>query len=340
MSVALTEDQITPDVTVRAGPESSVTPEGALAFSLPGSAERWPIDIDLLAAGFDLADGGAWSRRVTLYKVGDSDFARFTLKPRASARRFQAAAADRRLYHEGRFLGSVSRPVIVFRDQVTMDNGAARERPRTAPATLLTAAGTRPTRRAGADDGRQDRRQRRGCSRPRRDHPLLRSGQARRRADHHALAAYRRAGQRGVHDAGRHECLAGYGIYAAGHARAAGARRQAAAGPGGRRQQGIHHQGGRGFWLRPLPQLRARRIQGRVLVAQGERHAALDPDHLEQPGAAMGAGAAGSGGRHARRLPRHQISARPLGAAQQRRAGRPAARPDAFHRRRDRRAGL
>ena len=94
MSVALTEDQITPDVTVRAGPESSVTQEGALEFSMPGSAAEWPIDIDLLAAGFDLTDGGAWSRRITLYKVGDSDFARFTLKPRA-VREIQAAAADR-----------------------------------------------------------------------------------------------------------------------------------------------------------------------------------------------------------------------------------------------------
>ena len=95
VSVALTEEQITPDVTVKAGPESSVTPEGALAFSLPAASEEWPIDIDLLAAGFDLTDGGVWSRRVTLYKVGDSDFARFTLKSRAMPGRFEAAPADR-----------------------------------------------------------------------------------------------------------------------------------------------------------------------------------------------------------------------------------------------------
>ena len=102
-----------------------MTPEGALAFSLPASAEEWPIDIDLLAAGFDLTDGGAWSRRVTLYKVGDSDFARFTLKPRAIREASKPRQLIARLYHEGRFLGSVSRPVIVFRDQAAMDNGAA-----------------------------------------------------------------------------------------------------------------------------------------------------------------------------------------------------------------------
>ena len=160
VSVALTEDQVTPDVMVRAGPESSVTPEGALAFSLPASAEEWPIDIDLLAAGFDLTDAGAWSRRVMLYRVGDSDFARFTLKPRAVREDSKPRQLIARLYHEGRFLGSVSRPVIVFRDQVAMDNGAAPgEAAGTAPATLLTVAGTQAeTPAAGADDGCQDRR--------------------------------------------------------------------------------------------------------------------------------------------------------------------------------------
>ena len=106
---------------------------------MPASAEEWPIDIDLLAAGFDLTDGGAWSRRVTLYKVGDSDFARFTLKPRAVREDSKPRQLIARLYHEGRFLGSVSRPVIVFRDQVAMDNGGA---PAAAPATLLMVAGS------------------------------------------------------------------------------------------------------------------------------------------------------------------------------------------------------
>ena len=124
VSIALTEEQITPDVTVRAGPESSLTPEGALAFAMPAASEEWPIDIDLLAAGFDLTDAGPWSRRVILYKVGDSDFARFTLKPRMPKEGSKPRQLIARLYHEGRFLGSVSRPVTVFRDQTAMDQAA------------------------------------------------------------------------------------------------------------------------------------------------------------------------------------------------------------------------
>lgn len=121
VSVALTEEQITPDVAVKAGPTTKVTDEGALSFSLPADKEEWPIDIDLLAAGFDLADGGKWSRQVTLYKVGDSDFARFEVKARPikeDARQRQVMA---RLYHEGRFLGSVSRPVLVLHEGQTVE---------------------------------------------------------------------------------------------------------------------------------------------------------------------------------------------------------------------------
>ena len=95
VSVALTEDQVTPDVTVRAGPGSTVTPENALAFSLPATSEEWPIDIDLLAAGFDLADGGAWSRRVTLYQFGRQRLCTLHLESAQDPRRLQAASADR-----------------------------------------------------------------------------------------------------------------------------------------------------------------------------------------------------------------------------------------------------
>ena len=116
VSVALTEEQITPDVAVKAGPTTKVTEEGALSFSLPADKEEWPIDIDLLAAGFDLADGGKWSRQVTLYKVGDSDFARFEVKARPIKEDAKQRQVMARLYHEGRFLGSVSRPVLVLHE--------------------------------------------------------------------------------------------------------------------------------------------------------------------------------------------------------------------------------
>jgi len=120
VTVALTEEQLTPDVVVKPGPGSSLTPDGALEFSLSAASEQWPIDIDLLAAGFDLTGGSAWSRRVTLFKAGDSDFARFTLKARAIRDGSRPRQLIARLYHAGDFLGSVSRPVIVFRDQVAM----------------------------------------------------------------------------------------------------------------------------------------------------------------------------------------------------------------------------
>ncbi len=67
---------------MKAAPGSSVTADGALAMAMPAGAEQWPIDIDLFASGFDLADGGKWSRRKTLYREGDSDFVRFDLKAR------------------------------------------------------------------------------------------------------------------------------------------------------------------------------------------------------------------------------------------------------------------
>ncbi len=115
VSVALTEEKLTPEVKAKAAPTTTLTPEGAFAFSMPTSAEEWPIDIDLLAAGFDLVDGGKWSRRVMLYKVGDSDFARFDIKARAITEDSKPRKVMARFYHEGRFLGSASRLVTVTR---------------------------------------------------------------------------------------------------------------------------------------------------------------------------------------------------------------------------------
>ncbi len=124
VSVALTQEQLTPDVAVTAGPTTEVTPEGGFSLSMPAASEQWPIDIDLLATGFDLADGGAWSQRVTLYKAGDSDIARFTIK----ARKIRTPTKERqliaRLYREGAFLGSVARPILVVAEQGAASGGA------------------------------------------------------------------------------------------------------------------------------------------------------------------------------------------------------------------------
>lgn len=85
VSIALTEEQLTPEVKVKAAPGSSATPDGALAMAMPAGTDSWPIDIDLFASGFDLVDGGKWSRQTTLYREGDSDFVRFDLKARPIA---------------------------------------------------------------------------------------------------------------------------------------------------------------------------------------------------------------------------------------------------------------
>lgn len=116
VSVALSEEKLTPEVTARAAPTTSLTPEGAIEMSLPAESDAWPIDIDLLAPGFDLADGGKWGRRVTLYSAGDSDSVRFDLKARAVSDVSKPRQLMARFYHAGRFLGSASRPVTVFRE--------------------------------------------------------------------------------------------------------------------------------------------------------------------------------------------------------------------------------
>jgi hypothetical protein len=124
VSVALTEDKLTPEATARAAPTTSLTAEGAFKFSLPAQAEQWPIDIDLLAPGFDLAEDGEWGRRVTLYKDTDSDIIRFKLKARAISEASKPRQLMVRFYHSGRFLGSASRAVTVLREVMPTASGA------------------------------------------------------------------------------------------------------------------------------------------------------------------------------------------------------------------------
>ncbi|UVK36813.1 caspase family protein [Mesorhizobium sp. AR10] len=117
VSIALTEEQLTPEVRAKAAPGSTVTANGALAMTMPAGADAWPIDIDLFASGFDLADGGKWSRQTTLYRQGDSDVVRFELKARPIAKDSKPAQFIARIYSAGRFLGSASRPITIKRSQ-------------------------------------------------------------------------------------------------------------------------------------------------------------------------------------------------------------------------------
>jgi hypothetical protein len=139
VSIALTEEQLTPEVKVKAAPGSSVTADGALAMAMPAGAEQWPIDIDLFASGFDLADGGKWSRRTTLYREGDSDVVRFDLKARPIAKDSRPGQFIARIYSAGRFLGSASRPVIVRRT-ASVEAGAQGATANRAAAPLMLAS--------------------------------------------------------------------------------------------------------------------------------------------------------------------------------------------------------
>ncbi|RWF40844.1 MAG: CHAT domain-containing protein [Mesorhizobium sp.] len=141
VSIALTEEQLTPEVKVKAAPGTTVTEDGALRMAMPAGTEQWPIDIDLFASGFDLADGGKWSRATTLYREGDSDFVRFELKARPIGQDSKPGQFIARIYSAGRFLGSASRPVTIARTRIPAP-GAEAATP--APAMLLASAPRQP----------------------------------------------------------------------------------------------------------------------------------------------------------------------------------------------------
>ncbi|WP_195174940.1 caspase family protein [Mesorhizobium sp. INR15] len=144
VSIALTEEQLTPEVKVKAAPGSSVTADGALAMALPAGTEQWPVDIDLFASGFDLADGGKWSRQTILYRQGDSDFVRFDLEVRPITKDSKPAQFIARIYSAGKFLGSASRPVTILRTPPVEAAPSATAARTVAPAMLMLASAPPP----------------------------------------------------------------------------------------------------------------------------------------------------------------------------------------------------
>jgi hypothetical protein len=112
---------LTPEVTVKPSPNSTVTAEGALEFSLPATADEWQIDVELLAVGFDMENDDDWSQPITLSASGDSTPVRFEL----TARNVGSAPKERkfivRFNHKGEFLGSASRPVTVFPNEAMLE---------------------------------------------------------------------------------------------------------------------------------------------------------------------------------------------------------------------------
>ena len=117
VTIGLTEDQFTPNVITKPGPNSNITESGKLALRLPEDKESdgWIIDVDLLAPGFDLEDSDDWSRTIKLYKTRDSDLIRLKLKARDLQKlHCRESRLMARLYHKGRFLGSISRVISIY----------------------------------------------------------------------------------------------------------------------------------------------------------------------------------------------------------------------------------
>ncbi|ESX14478.1 hypothetical protein X768_01850 [Mesorhizobium sp. LSJC265A00] len=114
----------------------------ATATSSASTSRRGrPPTTALFASGFDLTDGGKWSRQTTLYRQGDSDFVRFDVKARPTANDSKPSQFIARIYSAGRFLGSASRSVVIRRTAPVeaAARSAAAERS-AAPAMLMLAA--------------------------------------------------------------------------------------------------------------------------------------------------------------------------------------------------------
>lgn len=124
VTVALTLDPLTPGVTARPGPGVTLSPEGAYGLPLPANAEHWPIDVDLVAPGFQSSDAAPLQRRIVLYRDNDSDFARFSLTLRPDAKAGVERRLAARFYHEGRFLGSAARPIRIAAADATASPSA------------------------------------------------------------------------------------------------------------------------------------------------------------------------------------------------------------------------
>jgi hypothetical protein len=131
--VALTEEQFTPDVTVRPGADTTVTADGALAIAnLPESEDGWLLHVDLVATGFEVAEGGNWIEEMRLNRHGDSDYVRYRLRALPISGEARPGRIQARFNLGGRYLGSVSRPVTIVAAPAAM--------PAHAPATFATAS--------------------------------------------------------------------------------------------------------------------------------------------------------------------------------------------------------
>ncbi len=140
--VALTEEQFTPDVSIRPSGTTEVTSEGMLEIAaLPASDDGWLLDVELSASGFTLAEDGSLLRQMRLEPYGDSEFLYFRLRANSISSDTRQARIQARFVLDGRYLGSVSRPVLVRRSREAAASGTpvGTMAAPTVPATTLAA---------------------------------------------------------------------------------------------------------------------------------------------------------------------------------------------------------
>lgn len=109
--VSLTEDLITPDVTLRAGPGIVATDAGGMRLTAPG-ADGTTFEAVLSAPGFSVADGRNVGT-ILLPPDGDSTPAMFRLTAEDIDTSHQARKLFVTLWRDGAYVAKVIRPVTV-----------------------------------------------------------------------------------------------------------------------------------------------------------------------------------------------------------------------------------
>ena len=112
VQVALTEDQLTPEVKVQQG---ETTKDGKLALSLPETPnqEPWKIEVFLSAPGFINLNSNYTS--ILLPKKGDSTAALFRLRAKVIPGAQQQASLMATLWHNGTHLGKIVRAITIVK---------------------------------------------------------------------------------------------------------------------------------------------------------------------------------------------------------------------------------
>jgi len=112
---SLTEELITPEVTIKGSKRAAITSEGALALKLPSQpeTESWTIRVVLSAPGFNLAEGDK-TQLIELPKSGESDPALFVLEPKIKGIAVHDEKIRLTLWQDGKYLAKLSRHVSVL----------------------------------------------------------------------------------------------------------------------------------------------------------------------------------------------------------------------------------